>query len=162
MTPVFKALAGLATLSGGLMVVLIGVSVAMRHLVNAPFRFTEELVGLLLTAAFFLALPLATLKAEHVRVSIFVKNMPHRLRLWVAVLANLFGVVFCLWFFALCLSWFEFAFERRIKTEVARLLMYPWMALLPLSLVLTALAFAIRGAASGSERNEETTPQDRA
>jgi hypothetical protein len=31
-----------------------------------------------------------------------------------------------------------------IKTEVGRLLMYPWMAVIPLSMLLTAVAFALR------------------
>ena len=76
--PIYVALAVLAAVAGAAIVALIGASVAMRHLANAPFRFTEELVGLLVTAAFFLALPLVTLKAEHVRVQILVAALPPR------------------------------------------------------------------------------------
>ena len=144
LAPVFLALAILAALSGAAIVGLVGASVAMRHFANAPFRFTEELVGLLMTAAFFLALPLVTLRAEHVRVQFFVSALPSGIRCVVAVMANLLGLAFCLWFVWLALPWFEFAFQRSIKTEVARLLMYPWMLLLPLSLLLSALAFAVR------------------
>ncbi|MEM1129214.1 MAG: TRAP transporter small permease [Pseudomonadota bacterium] len=142
--PVCVALAVLASVAGAAIVALIGASVAMRHLVNAPFRFTEELVGLLVTAAFFLALPLVTLKAEHVRVQVLVAALPPLFRRWMLFSACVFGLCFCLWFLRLCLPWLEFAFDRKIKTEVARLLMYPWMALLPVSLILTALAFVIR------------------
>lgn len=149
MMPVFAGLSGLAAIAGALIVGLVGASVAMRHIANAPFRFTEELVGLLMTAAFFLALPLATLRGEHVRVTILVAALPARPARRAALLASLFGVAFCLWFFVLCLPWLEFAFTRNIKTEVARLIMYPWMALLPLSLLLTALGLAIRGAIGG-------------
>lgn len=147
-------MAALAALAGAVIVGLIGASVTMRYLAYAPFRFTEELVGLLMTAAFFLALPLVTLRAEHVRVVVLVASLPDRARLSAAVLASLFGGAFCLWFFALCLPWLEFAIDRNIKTEVGRLLMYPWMALLPLSMLLTAAAFLIRGATSenGSKR----------
>ncbi len=146
LAPIFTALAALAAIAGTSIVALIGVSVAMRHVANAPLHITEELVGLLMTAAFFLALPLVTLKAEHVRVSILVVNLPEPVRRWVAITASLFGLAFCLWYFILCLPWLEFAFERTLKTEVARLLMYPWMALIPASLLLTMLAFMIRGA----------------
>ena len=121
----FSALAILAALAGAAIVGLTGASVAMRYFANAPFRFTEELVGLLMTAAFFLALPLVTLRAEHVRVQVFVNALPAGMRRAAVVLANLFGLGFCLWFFWLALPWFEFAFQRSIKTEVARLLMYP-------------------------------------
>ncbi|MGR3343619.1 MAG: TRAP transporter small permease [Paracoccaceae bacterium] len=156
LTPVFIAMAVLAAIAGSVIVGLIGASVTMRYLAYAPFRFTEELVGLLMTAAFFLALPLVTLRAEHVRVLILVSSLPDRAGRWMAVLANLFGAAFCLWFFALCLPWLEFAFDRNIKTEVGRLLMYPWMALLPLSMLLTMLAFLIRGATGGNGQKQQT------
>ena len=145
LTPVYRGLAVLAALAGTAIVVVIGASVFMRHVTNSPFHFTEELVGLLMTAAFFLALPLATLNAEHVRVSVLVVNLPDRQRRWAATGAAVFGLCFCLWYFALCLPWLDFAFQRTLKTEVARLLMYPWMAIIPFSLLLTAFAFVIHG-----------------
>ena len=143
--PIFRGLAILGAIAGGAIVLLIGISVAMRHVARTPLHVTEELVGLLMTSAFFLALPLVTLKAEHVRVSIVIANLPDRMRRGVSLAAGLFGIAFCIWFFSLCLPWLEFAFDRNLKTEVARLLMYPWMALIPLSLILTSVAFAIRG-----------------
>lgn len=150
LTPVFIAMAVLAALAGCVIVVLIGASVTMRYFAFAPFRFTEELVGLLMTAAFFLALPLATLRAEHVRVLVLVSALPNRVRTWVGRLAALLGAAFCLWFLALCVPWLEFAIERNIKTEVGRLLMYPWMAILPLSMSLSIVAFLI-----SAERQKE-------
>ena len=135
----------LAAIAGMMIVTLIGASVTMRYLAYTPFRFTEELVGLLMTAAFFLALPLITLRAKHVRVLMLLAYLPERTKRPVNIMAGLFGLAFCLWFFALCLPWFEFAFERKIKTEVGRLLMYPWMALLPISMLLSGLAFILRG-----------------
>ena len=156
LTPLCVALAVLAALAGAAIVALIGASVAMRHLANAPFRFTEELVGLLMTAAFFLALPLVTLRAEHVRVQIALAALPERLRVPVSTLASLFGIVFCGWFVWLAWPWLDFAYARGIRTEVSRLLLYPWMALLPVSLGLTALAFAIRAAAPAAPRGDRT------
>jgi len=140
----FILLAAIATLAGVTIVALVGASVTMRHLARAPFRFTEELVGLLMTAAFFLALPLVTLNAEHVRVQILVSTLPRRFARWVSVTAALFGVAFTVWFLWLCVPWLEFAYTRNIKTEVGRLLMYPWMAVLPVSMLLTSIAFALR------------------
>ena len=135
--------------------ILIGASVSMRHVANAPFRFTEELVGLLMTAAFFLALPLVTLRSDHVQVRIAVETLPTRLRGWVAVFAGIFGAGFCIWLLTLALPWFEFALNRGIKTEVARLILYPWMAILPLSLSLTAIAFLIRSVAGPPVKGED-------
>jgi len=157
----FVALALVATLAGVMIVVLVGTSVTMRHAAQAPFRFTEELVGLLMTAAFFLALPLVTLNAEHVRVQIVVNSLPERVARWVAVAAALFGIVFAVWFFWLCVPWFEFAYVRAIKTDVGRLLMYPWMAVLPLSMLLTSVAFALRALRTHQEAAPEPSPQER-
>ena len=153
LSPVFIGLAVLAAVAGAAIILLIGASVTMRYFAFAPFRFTEELVGLLMTAAFFLALPLATLRAEHVRVLLFVSMLPDRAARAVRALAALFGGAFCLWFLVLCIPWLEFAIDRNIKTEVGRLLMYPWMALLPLSMALSMLAFLVRGA-SGRGRSQ--------
>ena len=143
--PVYTALAVLAAVCGGAIVALMGASVTMRYFADAPFRFTEELVGLLMTAAFFLALPLATLRAEHVRVMALVAAMPDRLRAWSGRLAAGLGAGFCLWFLLLCLPWLEFAVSRNIKTEVGRMVLSPWMALVPLSMGLSLLAFAVKG-----------------
>lgn len=145
LTPLFTAMAVLAALAGSLIVALIGASVTMRYFASAPFRFTEELVGLLMTSAFFLALPLVTLRSEHVRVLLVVSNLRAPAAKTARFLAAAFGAAFCIWFFLLGLPWFEFAYERTIKTEVGRLVMYPWMALLPISMVFTALAFVARG-----------------
>ena len=154
----FTALAVIATAAGVFIVVLVGASVTMRHLAHAPFRFTEELVGLLMTGAFFLALPLVTLNAEHVRVRILVASLSVRLARWISVVAAMFGVAFTVWFFWLCIPWFEFAYDRKIKTEVGRLLMYPWMAVLPLSLLLTSVAFALRISSSTADSTADTGP----
>lgn len=151
-TPIFYAMAILASLASIMIIALIGTSVTMRYLAYAPFRFTEELVGLLMTASFFLALPIITLKAKHVRVLIVLSYLPERLKIWVNALACLFGCGFCFWFFYLCVPWFQFAFDRQIKTEVGRLLMYPWMLILPISMALTIVAFFIRGILGNTEK----------
>ena len=151
-TPIFFLLAIVASLASIMIIGLIGTSVTMRYLAYAPFRFTEELVGLLMTTSFFLALPMITLKAKHVRVLIVLSCLPQRLKIWVHAAASLFGCGFCLWFLYLSIPWLEFAFGRQIKTEVGRLLMYPWMAVLPTSMCLTFFAFFIRGILSNAER----------
>lgn len=122
---------------------LIGASVTMRYFAFTPFPFTEELVGLLVTTAFFLALPLTTLRAEHVRLVALVSVLSEQQRSVVELIATALGAAFCLWLMILSLPWLEFAIDRHIKTEVGRLLLYPWMALVPLSLLLTLVAFLV-------------------
>lgn len=151
--PLYRGLAVLGACAGAAIIGLIGASVATRYVANAPFRFTEELVGLLMTASFFLTLPLVTLRADHVRIRLVADLLSDRAAARLSVVAGIFGLAFCLWFLALCLPWFDFAFSRGIKSEAARLLLWPWMALLPLSLGLTALAFAVRALAGPPARD---------
>jgi TRAP-type C4-dicarboxylate transport system permease small subunit len=152
-TPIFYLIAVLATTASIMIITLIGTSVAMRYLAFTPFRFTEELVGLLMTAAFFLALPLVTLQAKHVRVLIVISLLPDKLKPWVASFGCIFGFIFCIWFLFLCIPWLEFAYDRQIKSEVGRLLMYPWMSVLPLSMLLTMVAFMIRCVSGSASKN---------
>ena len=48
----------LAALAGLGMVVMVSVGVVMRYFLNSPLNFTEEVVGLLLSASLFLMLSL--------------------------------------------------------------------------------------------------------
>ncbi|MDC3312236.1 TRAP transporter small permease [Alphaproteobacteria bacterium] len=150
-SPIFYVMAVLATIASVLIILLIGMSVIMRYFTFTPFRFTEELVGLLMTTAFFLSLPMVTIEAKHVRVLILVSSLPEKLKMWATSFACLFGLIFFSWFFYLCIPWIEFAYVRQIKTEVGRLLMYPWMSVLPLSMLLTMVAFIIRGVLDSTE-----------
>lgn len=152
--------AGLAVMAAACafgMVALVVLSVAMRHLANAPFRFTEELVGLLLCATLFLALPQVTLSGSHVRVDLLRRYLGPRGRTVLAVLAAAVMVAFCLWFTIEAMPWLDFAFSRNLKSEASRLLLYPWMAAVPLSLALTGLCAVYRLARPAAHRSHDRT-----
>tara|TARA_B110000285_G_scaffold100030_1_gene113989 strand:+ start:86 stop:364 length:279 start_codon:yes stop_codon:yes gene_type:complete len=75
------------------------------------------------------------------------------------------GIVFLGWLIWQTIPWFEFAFKRSIKTETTRILLYPWMALMPLSLtlactILIARLFGVIDTPMASEA--ETSSQDKA
>ena len=146
--PILEALsvimAILAAISASGIVVLIGASVSMRYFTFTPFSSTEELVGLLMTASFFLALPLATLRSEHVRITVFISTLAKRYQPLVIKFSRLCGMVFCFWLLCLSIPWLEFAIDRNIKTEVGRLLMYPWMLVIPISITLTMATFILQ------------------
>lgn len=129
------------------MVVIVGLittSVILRRFVGTPLHITEDVVGLLLSATLFLALPLVTMRAQHVRVSIIANALEPRFSTAVHIAAMLVGIVFFGWIFVETLPWLEFAWKRNLKSETARLLLYPWMATLPLSIGLTWVIFAGR------------------
>lgn len=138
------ACAGTAALGMIAIVGIIVTSVLMRKLANTPLHFTEEIVGLLLSVSLFLGLPMVTLKAKHVRVSLIVNLVSGKGRRALQIAALLVGICFFAWLIIETIPWFEFAFKRNLKTETARILLYPWMALMPLSLTLTCAIFVAR------------------
>lgn len=142
-----RALAGLSALGMTAIVCLIAASVVTRKLFNAPLNFSEEVVGLLMSASVFLALPMVTLQGKHVRVSIVASHFGERNKTVDAVfcsLAALVGVVCCTWLTVEAVPWLEFAVNLNLKTETARVLLYPWMAALPISVALTGTIFAVQ------------------
>ncbi len=138
------ACAGTAALGMIAIVGIIVTSVLMRKFANMPLHFTEEIVGLLLSVSLFLGLPMVTLKAKHVRVSLVVNLLKGTGRLALQIAALLVGIFFFSWLIWETIPWFEFAFKRNLKTETARILLYPWMVLMPLSLTFTCAIFVAR------------------
>ncbi len=129
------------------MLAIVGIivtSVLMRKFANSPLHITEEVVGLLLSVSLFLGLPMVTLRAKHVRVSLLADRLKGKMHVVVQIAALLVGIVFFLWLIVETIPWFEFAFKRNLKTETTRILLYPWMALMPISLTLTLSIFVAR------------------
>jgi len=155
-----RGLALLAALAAAGMVGLVVSSVAMRHIANAPFRFTEELIGLLLCASLFCALPLITLRGGHVRVTLVLRLLPPAGRRAIGFLAAAVMLGFCVWFTLEAIPWLEFAIRLNLKSEAARLLLYPWMALVPVTLALTAVMTLYRLAVPLPDPNQQETEPD--
>lgn len=135
-----------------LIVAIIVVSVVMRRVAGSPLYYTEELVGLLLSSSLFLALPLVTAQASHVRVTFLASFLSEHGRAALAVLASIVMLGFCGWYLVDAIPWLEFALRRGIKSEAAGMLLAPWMAVLPLSLTLCALLVLVR-VVTGSEKS---------
>ena len=83
---VARALAAIAAAAGAAIFAFILAAVVMRYLVAAPFRFTEELSGLLLAMMVFLAMPMALVRDLNIRVTLVTVSLPALARrvAWVA------------------------------------------------------------------------------
>lgn len=146
---------GLAAFCLFVIVCIITASVVMRRVADSPLYYTEELVGLLLSASLFLALPMVTREASHVRVTLVSTFLSDRGRTVLATLAGAVTMAFCVWFLLEAYPWLQFALRRNIKTEASGLLLSPWMALLPICIGLSGLMVAVRlltGAEQASTR----------
>jgi TRAP-type C4-dicarboxylate transport system permease small subunit len=121
---------------------LVVAAVVMRYAVAAPFRFTEELAGLLLSAMAFLALPFAMAGNANIRVTLLTERLPRLAGRIAWVLGQLIMVAFCAVFAWEGWGLAEFTFRLSLMSEQARLPLGPWMALMPASLALTGLIAA--------------------
>lgn len=138
------ACAVLAALCMTAIVGIIVTSVMMRKFASSPLHITEEVVGLLLSVSLFLGLPMVTLKAKHVRVSLVSDMLKGKGLVAIQIAALMVGTGFFAWLIWESIPWFEFAYKRNLKTETTRLLLYPWMALMPLSLSITGTILIAR------------------
>jgi TRAP-type transport system small permease protein len=140
-------LAFLAALSMVAIVGIIVTSVILRKLFMMPLPFTEEVVGMLMSVSLFLALPLVTLRDDHIRVSILADYLKRRSPLFhtaLMMVATTVGVIFCGWILWESWDWFQFAFNRNLRTETTRILLWPSMTALPISIFFTALILLAR------------------
>lgn len=138
------ACAGLAALGIATIIGFIATSVALRKFANAPLHMTEEVVGLLLSVSLLLGLPMVTLRSEHVKMSLLTSALVPVTRKWVAASGAVLSIVFFGWLLVESYEWFEFAYQRNLKTLTSRILLYPWMAMLPLSLIICTLILLAR------------------
>jgi len=108
---------------------------------------------------------MVTLLSKHVHVSLLTAYTTGRPKSLLQMAALFVGIVFLGWLIWQTIPWFEFAYKRGIKTETTRILLYPWMALMPLSLTLacTILIARLFGVIDTSLASEaQTLSQDKA
>ncbi|GAB4187240.1 MAG: hypothetical protein OHK0024_27720 [Thalassobaculales bacterium] len=122
-----RALAVLAAAAVAAIALLTVAAVVMRYALGAPFRFSEELAGLLLASAAFLGMPLAVAAELNIRVTLLSDRLrgPWRRGAWVLGQAVLvaFGLVFLVEAWKLA----GFTAMLNLRSEQARLPLAPWM-----------------------------------
>lgn len=123
---------------GGIFLLVLS-SVVMRYLVQAPFRFADELAGLLLGAALFLTLPFVLWRGDHIRVTL----ASDRLRGAPAVIVTALGWIVLIAFAAIFLrdAWAiaEFTGRLGLLSEQSRLPLAPFLWLTVASIATLAL-----------------------
>ncbi|MFZ9449221.1 MAG: TRAP transporter small permease [Alphaproteobacteria bacterium] len=137
-----RARAAIAAAAGAAIFAFILAAVVMRYLVAAPFRFTEELSGLLLAMMVFLAMPMALVRDLNIRVTLVTDSLPALARRVAWIASELILVAFATIF--AWQSWNLVAFHARLglKSEQARLELWPWLAVMTACVALCALVGA--------------------
>ncbi|MBV7485134.1 TRAP transporter small permease [Bordetella sp. BOR01] len=128
----------LSTFCGIALTLFVALSAVMRYVVGSPFPFTEELVGLLFSALVFLALPYVTLHRQHIEVTLVTDCFPPAVRRWTDRLANGLVILFAFWFGSYAFDFALVSYQIQARTDIAGIVLWPWMALIVLACVLMA------------------------
>lgn len=134
-----RALAALGAAAVAGIFALVLAAVVMRYLVSAPFRFTEELSGLLLAMTVFLTLPFTLAAHQNIRVTILSERVPGIARRLLWALGQAILIAFAGIFAWEAYKVTEFTVMLNLKSEVSRLELAPFMIAMTVSVCVAAL-----------------------
>lgn len=120
----------LAAIGAGAVAVMAALTIAavvMRYGLGAPFRFTEELGGLMLICAVFLGMPYVLATHANIRVTLASDRTTGTLRRMVWVLGQIVLIAFAAVFFRDALADAQFTQKLGLKTEVSRIALAPFV-----------------------------------
>lgn len=137
-----RALAALGAAAIAAMAVLTVMAVVMRYVVGAPFAFTEDLAGLMLVSAVFLGMPYALASHAHIRVNIVHDRMSGWPRRALFLLGQLVFLAFAAVFLRDALADLNLTRMLRLKSEVARIPLAPFVAMMSIGVGLAAMVAA--------------------
>lgn len=130
-----------------ILMVLIGVDVFLRYVLNSPLMWGNEVSSLLLLLIFFASIPYCTEKQEHIRMELIYTRLPRKIRGAVDLLINLSGLVFSS---MLTMQAFRSTLEMYAFEDGAEMINIPYwpfalfMAFCGLFLSLQFIAFALK------------------
>ena len=154
----FTGLLWIAVVSGMLMTTFVVLASVMRYFVGSPFRFTEELVGLLFVAVAFLGLPWATMHNRHLRITLIPDRLPAGFRKVTDLVAGLLVIVFCAVFAVQSWEFAAFSLSLNARSDMGGIPLFPWMVLMPAMCTAAALGILVRRLRPPSVKDDEPPP----
>lgn len=137
------------------MTALVVVSSFMRYIAGAPFGFTEELVALLYMGMVFLAIPIATVRHVHVSISVLPQRITDLLRHPFRLAAAAAMIVFSVWFVVVSYGVVAQSYGFASRSEQAEILLWPWMALIPVTMGFVAIISVLDLVTIAAGRDDE-------
>lgn len=146
-----RTLAALGAACVAVLAVLTVAAVVMRYGLGAPFRFTDELGGLLLVSSVFLSLPHVLASNANIRVTLVSDRLSGLPRRVVWILGQLILVAFAAIFLRDALGEAQFTLKLNLRSEVARIPLSPfvWLMVAGMALVTFIGAFQALGPGPG-------------
>ncbi len=154
----FTGLLWIAVVSGMLMATFVVLASVMRYFVGSPFRFTEEIVGLLFVALAFMGLPWATMHNRHLRITLIPDMLPAGVRKVADFVAGLLVIAFCAIFAVQSWEFASFSLMLNSRSDMGGIPLFPWMALMPAMCTAAAVGILVRRLRPPSATDDEPPP----
>ena len=74
------------------------------------------------------------------QITLLTQHPAKKIRWVLKILKQLVTLAFFAWMLYETIPWLKFAIKLNLKTEISRLSLLPWMAILPISFFLTCVA----------------------
>jgi TRAP-type C4-dicarboxylate transport system permease small subunit len=123
-------------LSGILMTLIILISTLLRYLAGQPIPFSDELAGLLFLTMAFTTIPHVLSKSAHISLDLLTERMSFGLKKICSLFAAAIFIAFAITFSYQAWNFMEFSRLISSRTDVSGILLWPWMALMPASMIL--------------------------
>ncbi|WP_374443773.1 TRAP transporter small permease [Stella sp.] len=150
----FTGLLWLAVVAGMLMTTFVVLASVMRYFVGSPFRFTEELVGLLFVGLAFLGLPWTTMRNRHLRITLIPDMLPPAVRRLTDLLGMALVLVFLVVFAWQSWEFASFSLMLNARSDMGGIPLFPWMVLLPSMCAAAAVGVVVRRLHGGAEDDD--------
>lgn len=148
----------IGVLCGVAMTGLIFVSTLMRYLGGRPLRFSDELAGLLFLSLTFLCLPHVLDKGRHIRIEILLQLAPPSIVKVMDFVGIMTLLTFCVVYAYESYDFMGFSYSINSRADISGILLWPWMAIMPFSMLLCILVQFRHGirqpVANGSPQEE--------
>ena len=153
-----RTLAALGAACVAVLAVLTVAAVVMRYGLGAPFRFTEELGGLLLVTSVFLGLPHVLASNANIRVTLLSDKAKGPLGRGVWILGQLILVAFAAIFLRDALAEAQFTQKLNLRSEMARIPLSPFVWLMVAGMGLVAFIGAFQALGPGTSKAPSSGP----
>ena len=119
-----------------ILMVVVGLSVIFRYIVNMPLLFVDDLCGLLYVALTFLALAYVFVDKRHIRITFLFNRLPERAQNYLEIAGCLVTLFFLGLFGKEGWVFFYTSYQLQSASETASIPLAPWLFLMPLTLAI--------------------------
>lgn len=126
----------LSALSILALVVVVGIGVLFRYVINAPLQFVDDLCALLYVALTFLAMAYVFVDRGHIRITFLFDRLPERAKHCLEIAGCLAALIFIILLIKETWIFFYTTYQLHGTSETASIPLAPWLFLIPLTLAI--------------------------